>query len=163
MHVCVHTQACDGLRALHQPLHCLPEKTLIVSSDFKRTRETAEIFHERLGLKHPIRYETALRERGFGELHMTGEENYRRVWELDVADPTHTAFGSESVMEVVLRTTRLLQSLDNEYQDLFVLLVSHGDTLQILSSTFFGVGPNEHRMLPNLKPCDVRELRDVGT
>lgn len=92
---------------------------------------------------------------------MLSEENYRRVWELDISDPTHTALGNESVMEVVLRTTRLVQSLENELQDMIILLVSHGDTLQILSSTFFGVGPNEHRLLPHLEPAGVRELKDV--
>ena len=142
--------------------HCLPEKLVIASSDFKRARETAEILHSQLQVKAPLRLEPALRERGFGTFHMTEAANYQKVWDVDVVDPTHTDFGNESVMDVVMRTSRLLQSLDDEFTDRIIILVSHGDTLQILSTLFFGCSPPEHRTLPNLDNCDIRELKEMG-
>ena len=93
---------------------------------------------------------------------MTSDSNYQKVWDFDAHDPEHTEYGNESVMEVALRTSRLLRSLEEEYQDRIIVLVSHGDTLQILSALFFGVGPNEHRTIPDLAPSQVRELKDNG-
>ena len=159
---------CENLRAIlhpehslpeHAEEHCLPQKIIIVSSDFKRARETAEVLHTHLKVKTPIRFETALRERNFGEFNLKGGSNYHKVWEMDAIDPTHSKYGNESVMDVVLRTSRLVQSLDDEFQDHLILLVSHGDTLQILSALFSGVGPSEHRTLPDLDNCEVRELK----
>ena len=140
--------------------HVVPESIIIVSSDFKRTVETAEIVQKHFRVKTPIRYEPALRERSFGELHMKEDSNYGKIWELDSQDPEHTVYGNEAVMEVVLRTSRLLQSLEEEYEGRILVLVSHGDPLQILSALFGGVGPNELRTIPHLAPSQVRELKD---
>ena len=92
---------------------------------------------------------------------MKSDENYVKVWEMDAADPMQTKYGNESVMEVLLRTSRLVQSLEDEFHDHVILLVSHGDTLQILCALFTGVGPNAHRSLPNLHVCEARELKFI--
>merc|ERR1719414_343626 len=39
-----------------------------------------------------------------------------------------------------------------------VVLVSHGDALQLLQTAFQGVSPSEHRSLPHLHPGELREL-----
>lgn len=93
---------------------------------------------------------------------MKGDANYIKVWEMDAVDPLHNKYGNESVMEVLLRTTRLIQSLEDEFHDHIILLVSHGDTLQILVALFSGVGPHEHRKIPDLHVCEVRELTYVS-
>jgi len=131
---------------------------VVVSSDFRRTRETAEILHACLQVKTPIQFEEALRERQFGPLDMTSGKNYCRISELDKDDPAHTKYGNESVMSVVLRTSRLVKKLDEEYEDKILLLVSHMDPLQILTTTFHGISPSEHRSLPYLGNCNIREL-----
>ena len=64
-------------------------------------------------------------------------------------------------MSVALRTSRLLRGLEEEYKGKAIVLVSHGDTLQILSTLFFGTAPNEHRTVPSLAPSQVRELIDT--
>ena len=131
---------------------------MVISSDFRRTRETAEILHAHLQVKTPIRFEEALRERQFGPLDMTAGQNYHKISELDKDDPAHTKYGNESVMSVVLRTSRLVKKLDEEYEHQIILLVSHMDPLQILITTFLGISPSEHRTLPYLGNCSIREL-----
>lgn len=114
---------------------------------------------EHFKISAEVRHEPALRERDFGQFNLTSDTNYRRVWEVDARDPQHTEFGCESVASVLLRTSRLLQRLDREYKDKAILLVSHGDPLQILSTVFLGVPPNDHKTLPDLLPAAVRELK----
>jgi len=39
-----------------------------------------------------------------------------------------------------------------------IILVSHGDTLQILQTYFQGIDPHRHRTLPHLETCTFRLL-----
>ena len=138
----------------------LSDKLLVISSDFKRAKETANIVHQYFQVKAPLRLEHSLRERNFGELNMTESSNYQKVWVFDAQDPNHTTFGSESVMSVFSRTSALIESLEAEYKNKgkVIVLVSHGDTLQITLTTYAGVAPECHRTLQHLHNCDVREL-----
>jgi probable phosphoglycerate mutase len=102
----------------------ISKDVVIVSSDFLRTHQTAEILHSQLHPEAPIRYEIGLRERWYGDLDMT--KDFFKIFDLDHEDPTHTYRGSESLVAVVLRTTRLVQQLDKEYSDKVIILVSHG-------------------------------------
>ena len=130
-----------------------------MSSDFKRTRETAEILHTHLQVETPLRYELALRERNFGQFELSSHKNYQKIWDLDPEDPTHSTYGNESVMDVVTRTSKLLQSLDEEFSNRIILLVSHGDVIQILSTLFYGVPPSKHHTLPYIGNCEIREVK----
>ena len=154
----VMLQAGEKLKSLFQSEHSFSEKLMIVSSDFKRTRETAEILHTHLLAKTPVRFEEALRERHFGQFHMTDGANYQRIWDQDAVDPSHTSYGNESVIDVALRTSQLVHNLEEEFKNRIILLVAHGDTLQILSAVFLGTEPNKHRALPDLDNCEIRVL-----
>ena len=79
----------------------LSDKLVVVSSDFKRARETAEIMHQHFIVKAPLRLEHGLRERDFGELNMTDSSNYQKVWSQDAHNPNHTSFGCETVTNVL--------------------------------------------------------------
>ena len=140
--------------------HLLSDNLVVVSSDFKRALETATIIHEHFKVKAPLRLERNLRERDFGQLNLTNASNYHKVWRHDALNPTHTEFGCETVMSVLSRTTMLLEKLKKEFQfeEKIVLLVSHGDTLQITLTAYAGVAPEYHRTLSSLGNCDVREL-----
>lgn len=155
------TQACAQFESLLQEEHhgALSEKLVIISSDFKRTVETATIFHQYFRVKAPLRLEAALRERGFGGYHLTSESNAVTIFTRDYEDPTHKDKGCESLMEMVLRLSRLLQSLDEEYSDKILLLVSHGDPVLALFAVCSGIPPNERwTRLPHFTNCDLREL-----
>jgi broad specificity phosphatase PhoE len=65
-----------------------------------------------------------------------------------------------SVAHVAHRVSAMIVDLEAQHsQRLNVILVSHGDTLQILQSCFAGVSPAQHRSLPHLHNCEVRELK----
>ena len=135
-------------------------RVLVVSSDFKRTRETAEIIHSELRVMSPLRFETGLRERRFGEFDMTCDQNYNVVVKQDASDPTHASNGCESVVSVVRRISGVVQELDSEAEKMIYILVSHGDPLCLLSMAFLGLPPNERIKSPMLDNGGVMELKE---
>lgn len=102
-----------------------------------------------------------LRERNFGELEHTSNENYEKVWKEDELDPNHQEFQVESVSSVATRVQKLIDTLEQDYKGHKVILVSHGDTLQILQAQVFSHGKvaiSQHRYLPHLNTCELRAL-----
>jgi len=132
--------------------------SLIISSDFKRTQETAEITHDLLSLKEDIVFHKLLRERFFGDLELTSSENYQSVWDEDGLDATHTKFGVESAEAVMDRATSLIATLESYFTETSFLLVSHGDVSQILQAAFNKLPASEHRSVPHLNTAEIREL-----
>jgi len=153
----------------------LPVDTVICSSDFSRARQTGEIVRARLGAP-PVLVGAALRERCFGDLEGTATDNYARVWATDEASAGDTAGdgrdagggdaggrdaggGVEPAAAVLDRVTALVTNLERRYADRDILLVSHGDTLQILQAGFLRMNPAAHRRLPHLGIAEIRALR----
>ena len=132
--------------------------SLIISSDFKRTQETAEITHDLLSLNEDIVFHKLLRERFFGDLELTSSDNYQSVWDEDGLDATHTKFGVESVEAVMDRATSLIATLEGYFTETSFLLVSHGDVSQILQAAFNKLPASEHRSVPHLNTAEIREL-----
>lgn len=140
----------------------LRSRVVVVASDFKRTRETAEVFSEALAgavMPQKVRLETALRERFFGRLEAGPNKRYQEVWDRDRRDPSATPFSAESALDVRQRTVSLIARLEAELPEgSIVVLVSHGDALQILQTAFNSISAAEHRSLRHLDPAEVREL-----
>jgi len=134
----------------------LNSSTLIYSSDFKRCRESAEIASAILDC--PPHFTPALRERYFGIWDFTHHSNYQQVWSLDEQDPTHTTWNVESTVAVLQRTSALIHDLEALYVEASILLISHGDALQILQTAFEHVSPALHRHLPPLATAEIRRL-----
>lgn len=132
----------------------LGEDTVICSSPFARARQTAEITREHLGAP-PVTTEDALRERYFGDWDGTATANYDKVWADDQAG--RTGPGVEPAAEVLDRVTSLVAKLDAAHDSATVLLVSHGDALQILQAGFLGLDPANHRVLKHLETAEIRE------
>lgn len=135
----------------------LGSDTLIYSSDFSRAFETADIVREAVGAQE-IHVARALRERNFGEYEKTDHTNYARVWEHDATDASHQRKGVESVDDVMDRATALILYLEEQYAGRTILLVSHGDTLQILQTAFQKASGTQHRSLRHLETAEIREL-----
>ena len=141
----------------------------ICTSDFRRARETAEAAHAaaraagvRLWPPDGPRLEVALRERWFGEHDATADSNYDKVWVDDKLSATHEVAGVESVASVAARTDGLLDRLDAEPElsgPWLVLLVAHGDILQITQAAQEGHDIRTHRSLEHLQTATLRELR----
>ncbi len=135
-----------------------PDKVIIVSSDFKRARETAETAHQIIRPLREIIRTPKLRERFFGDLDKTSNKGYERVWALDANDSSHTQWNVESVDNTLSRSTALVQELDRAYVKRTFILTSHGDTLQILQTGFAKIDPRKHRSVTHLETAELRKL-----
>jgi glucosyl-3-phosphoglycerate phosphatase len=131
--------------------------TLIYSSDFARARQTAEIVRARLAAP-PVTLSAALRERCFGDWEGSSVANYAAVWAADELDPGHREHGVEPATAVLTRAAALVAALDIQHAGRDILLVSHGDTLQILLAGLAGADPRRHRSLPHLGTAEIRRL-----
>ena len=129
----------------------------IISSDFKRAMETARIAAGLLGTGAP-QVNFLLRERFFGDLEGKSSDAYPQVWEKDRKDPDNSALGVESPRELAARITRLFRSLENTFTDEVILLVSHGDTLQIMQTITSGSEAHHHRAIQHIHPGELRHL-----
>jgi broad specificity phosphatase PhoE len=136
----------------------LPRDTVIWSSDFSRARQTAEILRAHLDAPE-VGLAEALRERCFGRWEGSATENYARVWAADETDAAHARDGVEPVAAVLDRMTAFVVDLDRQYSGRDIVLVSHGDTLQILQAAFLRMSPTRHRSLPGLETAEIRRLR----
>lgn len=132
--------------------------TLIISSPFSRARRTAEIAHEVLGCSQQVILDERLRERWFGDFEKKPNTSYNDVWVEDKDDPQHTKFNVESAESVQKRTTELIKELEERYSGKNIILVSHGDALQILQTGFAKVSPAVHRELEHLNTAELRKL-----
>ena len=134
----------------------------ILSSDFSRTFETAKLVAAAVG-GVDVEAEPALRERDFGDFELGPNTAYEAVWEQDAIDATHTAWGVEAAAVVLSRAAGAVRRVEESAREGHaVLLVSHGDCLQILQTAFAGVDVSAHRSLPHLETCELRRLELSG-
>ncbi|MEI8093672.1 MAG: histidine phosphatase family protein [Spirochaetales bacterium] len=142
-------------------------RLLIVTSDFRRARETAETLAARLGLpapETPPELAGLLRERNFGPLEGQTSASYQSVWDHDAAGTDYP--GVETVEQVCSRLDQLLAWLRSDPSRLTgpgkgpdVVLVSHGDVLQILLARAAGLPPRQHRSIPPMGNAECRAIR----
>lgn len=102
-----------------------------------------------------------MRERFFGNYEGKSNTNYDLVWIEDAKDASHTIEGVESVVSVAARAQSLIDELEQKFENHVIVLVSHGDTLQIMQAQCFTQGKytvSQHRSLPHLNTCELRNL-----
>ncbi|MCC6643276.1 histidine phosphatase family protein [Candidatus Peregrinibacteria bacterium] len=141
----------------------LTPDTFIYSSDFLRTVETAQIAKEILNARMTI-FTELLRERNFGMFEGLDSGNYELVWDIDKTYADENASEVETINSVLERTTRLIARIikarhPNTKKRANILLVSHGDALQILETGFRKMDPRLHRSLEPLKTAELRQLK----
>ena len=138
----------------------------IICSDFLRTRQTAQLAAEVLGRPSP-QLEVGLRERFFGCWEGLSDEHYQGVWQHDQtaemsSKESVTADNVELVEQVLQRGLKVLEKLEQQYLDQVILLVSHGDMLQILRTAFVGKPAWQHRSLPHHQTGEIKWLAAQG-
>ncbi len=133
----------------------------VVSSDFLRARESAKIVADSLAVLTPVSYSEKLRERYFGELGGQSDNRYAEIWERDRVDANHETLGVEPASHVVNRAIELIAELESQFSGCVILLVAHGDVLQLLQCAFESRSPALHRQLNPLKVAEIRELNAV--
>lgn len=135
----------------------LDKETLIYASDFLRTKETAGIVDRYLGTPKGVILSPLLRERLFGDLELTSDKNYTRVWAADARKLLLPANHVEGVESVLNRVLSLISGIEKTSADKNILLVSHGDTLQIFLTHLKGWDPHCHRQIPPLEVAQIRK------
>lgn len=136
----------------------LDAATLIVCSDFRRAVESATIVRRLLGEGPAPEIDTRLRERNFGQLELGPDSAYEAIWQQDALDPNHVYRHAESPNRVMARVTELIVELERRHRGATLLLVSHGDALQILQTAFARRNASEHRQMPHLHTGEIRLL-----
>jgi len=136
----------------------LDYNTVIVSSDYKRALETAEIVHSVLACKTDLVLEPRLRERDFGSWELSDHSNYEAVWQHDLNQPLNTVNEVESVDSVLNRGLAVIKELEQTYSEQSILLVGHGDVLQIQLAYNHNINPRFHRSLSSIGNADIRSL-----
>ena len=136
------------------------EEFVIVYSPFSRAKETALEIAKILQHSELIEIEN-LRERDFGDLELMSNTNYNKFWVEDRANPDSKIFHSESPNEVLFRVTKVINDFEKR---LFpagqkIILVSHGDTLQILQTAFMNISVCKHNTdVLYLNNAEIRRL-----
>ena len=151
----------QGMRQVRESVQSSPEldsSLLIVSSDFRRARESAEIVRELLGSTNLLLFDQRWRERNFGEWELTPDSAYPLVWAGDEINPDNDGKGVESPNQVMARVTALVCEYEEKISGVTILLISHGDALQLLLTAFSKQGASEHRRQQHLETAEIRAL-----
>ena len=135
--------------------------TQIICSDFLRTQQTAELAANTLNLEAP-QVDTGLRERFFGRFEGLADIHYEGVWQRDQITGQQTDDKVETTEAVLQRGLRVLQKLEQQFHNQVILLVSHGDMLQILRTAFVDKTPQQHRSLSHHETAEIKHLVSQG-
>lgn len=133
------------------------ENLVIYSSDFLRTRDTAEILKEVLNTE-TVNYTPLLRERYFGFYDGLDDDQYSEIWLNDKHDENNKKNSVESPRQVSNRVESLISDIESKYSQKNILLVSHGDCLQIMQTVFEDISPSKHRSLNHLNVAEIRKM-----
>ncbi|KAI3843437.1 hypothetical protein MKX03_024331 [Papaver bracteatum] len=115
------------------------ENVRICYSPFSRTRHTAQVAASVLNvsLEGPqCKAMEELRERFFGpSFELQSHDKYAEIWDHDEKGPfMKPEEGGESVADVASRLATAVEAIEKDFQGCAVLIVSHGDPLQILQT-----------------------------
>jgi probable phosphoglycerate mutase len=138
-----------------------PTPTRVVHSDFLRTTQTAARVAAAFALAPSV--DTRLRERHFGELDGQGDDRYPSVWTLDAQDADHQCHGVEAVSAVASRMQSVIDDCEQQISGETIVLVSHGDPLQILLTALAGKPLTAHREQTSLAPASITLLAGSAT
>ncbi|WP_193461315.1 histidine phosphatase family protein [Vreelandella hamiltonii] len=130
-----------------------PAPTQVVHSDFLRTTQTATRVASAFRLGMAI--DERLRERHFGELEGQADSHYPEVWAQDAQSAAHRQWQVEPLTSVAARMCATLEALEQRWQGETVLVVSHGDPLQILLTALAGKPLTQHREQLALAPASI--------
>ncbi|XP_023532426.1 uncharacterized protein LOC111794603 [Cucurbita pepo subsp. pepo] len=123
------------------------ENVRICYSPFSRTIHTAKVAASALNLpfENPqCKMMEDLRERYFGpSFELLSHDKYAEIWALDEEDPFKRPEGGESVEDVASRLAKAVLQMESQFQGCAVLVVSHGDPLQIFQ-TVMGAATHEN-------------------
>jgi probable phosphoglycerate mutase len=139
----------------HSPLL---DGTEIVASDFRRTRETAELLAEGLGNFVSVSLSKGLRERSFGELEGKDYRTMAALLETEGSEALISEYGYEPPEVAQNRVVRVIRDLEEKQQKRTFILVSHADPIQLLMTAFAGLEVSEYERIIALDYAEIAEL-----
>ena len=126
---------------------------LIFSSDFTRTRETAEIIAEKLGIgEKGVILDERLREFNTGEFDGKKHSKNKSYFSSELEKFEKRAPGGENLTELKNRMTEFLYEIDKKYKNKNILIVSHEHPIWLLFAGSRGLNGEES--------VDIREKKD---
>lgn len=133
-----------------------PVPTRVVHSDFLRTSQTAARVAANFALEPSV--DTRLRERHFGELEGQGDDRYPGVWAMDAEDSEHRYHQVEALSAVASRMRAVIDEWEQKVSGETIVLVSHGDPLQILLTALANKPLTQHREQQALLPASITQV-----
>ncbi|XP_044489471.1 uncharacterized protein LOC123213909 [Mangifera indica] len=142
------------------------ESVRICYSPFSRTTHTAKVVASVLNISFEgpqCKVIEDLQERFFGPtFELMSHDKYTEIWALDEKDPFMRPEGGESVNDVASRLASAMLSIESKFQGCSILVVSHGDPLQILQTLLNAAkeitGPNVNGLDSTLKAVRVSNI-----
>lgn len=113
---------------------------LIVTSPVLRSKETAELTSELLGLDaSSVVVDNRLRELEHGSWEGRSLEEYDRTFPIDLRMFDRGPEGGENWTEVRNRVAEVLYELERKYNNKKILIISHGDPMALLAAAARGL------------------------
>ncbi|GMH23640.1 hypothetical protein Nepgr_025483 [Nepenthes gracilis] len=133
------------------------ESVRICYSPFARTAHTAKIVASVLNFPFEgpqCKMIEDIRERYFGpRFELESHDRYQEIWAVDEKDPFERPVGGESAADVAARLVKAMDKMEMEFQRCAILVVSHGDPLQMLQTLLIAAASKE------LGASDCNDLR----
>jgi len=129
-------------------------KPYILSSDFDRAKQTAEIISKETSTS--IHLNTLLRERYFGVFDNHSADHYSEIWDADSKGIIHPSV--ESLHSVFQRMWQVIKNVKRLKVD-NIVLVSHGDSLLILEAGYKKIPLTSFRSLREFDNAEIRLLK----
>ena len=133
-----------GKKQVIESLKLLKDKKidLIISSDFLRTRETAEVVKKEMNTREEIFFDKRLREFNVGEFEGKTWKEYD-----DIASGrynyTYAAKGGESWKQIRKRVLSLVYEVEEKYKDKSILIISHAAPMRAIFAGVESVNNDE--------------------
>ena len=114
---------------------------LIYSSDFYRTRKTAEIIAEKDGLD--IIFDKRLRDTDFGVFSGRSGDEYREYFASKKERFSEPTPDGESWNDVRTRVVAVIKEIEEKYKDKTILIISHADPIWLMMGYLKGLSDEE--------------------
>ncbi len=108
---------------------------VIYSSDFLRTRQTAEIFRSTLNI-NDIYFDDRLRDVNLGIYHGKKKEEFYSFFPIDKDMFERKPEGGESYKEAQERAVNVIKDIEKKHKDENILIVSHRDIILFIEGWF---------------------------
>jgi len=136
---------------------------LIIASDYIRTKETAEIVAEKIGIdSSKVIFDQRLQEINVGEFDNKPIADYRVFFSGVTERMTKRPIGGENLTDVKKRVGEFIYDLDKKYQNKKILIVAHSDSLWMLWAVACGLTDREivarDDDFPELETAEARAL-----